>query len=99
MKKSDELKIQASQEENDIKAFSLYKKALREKRSEKFEEWLKIIQVKYPVEVKPNGAFSIITQDYGIVDYFPKANNLLIRKLNKWRKPGLKWIIKNLLKE
>ena len=33
---------------------------------------------------------------YGIIDFYPKANKLLIRKSNKWINQGLKWIITKL---
>lgn len=97
MKKSEELKVQASQEENDLIAFGIYAKAIREGRSEKFEEhYLPALKIKYPVESRINGSYTITTQDFGILDYFPKANKLLIREKNKWIKPGLKWIYNNL---
>lgn len=98
MKNSEELMSLASKEDNDIISFALQCKALREKRSEKFlEDWLPLLEIRYPVEFK-NHKYSITTQEFGIIDYFPKANNLLIRKDNEWKKPGLLWIIKNLTK-
>lgn len=99
MKKSQELKLRASQEENDIKSFSLLCKALRESRSERFvDDYLPLLRKRYPVELRSNGSHSITTQDYGIVDYYPKVNKILIRKTNSWIKPGLRWILNNLLK-
>jgi len=98
MKKSKALELEASMEENDLKALGILCKALRESRSEKFVDgWLKPLEMRYPVVYRNNGSYSISTFKYGIIDYFPKANNLLIRKKNKWKKPGLRWIIKNLL--
>ena len=97
MKKSEQLISASRQEDNDIKSFALLTKALRESRSEKFiEDWLPILSKRYSIEQRNNGSYSINTQEYGIIDYYPKANKLLIRKDNKWVKPGLKWIIKNL---
>lgn len=99
MKKSEIYERESAQEENDIKAFGLLCKALREKRKERFEEnWLSALCKEYKVEQRANGSFSIYTDKYGIIDHFPKANKLLIRQKNKWIKPGLKGIIKNLLK-
>lgn len=96
MKKSEELKLQSQQEDNDIKSFALTCKALREKRSEKFvEDWLPVLQDRFTI-TENNNKYTIITQDYGTIDYFPKANKVLIRKDNKWVKPGLKWLIKYL---
>jgi hypothetical protein len=97
MKKSEELRLISSQEDNDIKAFGLLTKALRESRSEKFVDgWLEPLSMRYDVK-EDNHKYTITTQDYGVLDYFPKANKLLIRKENKWVKPGLKWIINNLM--
>lgn len=95
---SKELLKLAQTEDNEFRALSLQIKALREGRSERFiEDWLPILIKRYPIELRDNGSYSIITQKYGIIDYFPKANNLLIRKDNKWKKPGLKWMIENIL--
>lgn len=99
MKRSEELQLASQQEDNDIKSFAILCKALREKRSEKFiEDYLPILQLRYEIEQRTNGSYSINTQDFGIIDYFPKANKLLIRKDNNWIKPGLKWIFNNLIK-
>ena len=98
MKKSEKLTLASQQENNDIKSFGLMCKALREKRSEKFiDGWLEPLQLRFPVEERTNGSYSITTQEFGIIDYYPKANKLLIRKDNKWKQPGLKWIIKKLI--
>jgi hypothetical protein len=97
MKKSEELLSASQQEDNDIKSFALQIKALRERRSERFvEDWLPILSERFNIIERNNGSYTIPTQDYGTLDYFPKANTLLIRKSNKWKKPGLKWIIENL---
>ena len=99
MKKSEELEIASQEEENDIKSFGLRCRALRERRSERFlEDWLPLIKLRFSVEERSNGSYSITTEDYGVLDYFPKANNLLIRSDNKWKKPGLKWMIRHLFK-
>jgi len=47
---------------------------------------------------RENGSYTFETEMYGIIDFFPKANSVLIRKDNNWKKPGLKWIKKNILK-
>ena len=100
MKKSKLLERQASEEENDIKAFGILCKALRESRSERFVDGsLKPLEMRYPVVYRNNGSYSISTFKYSIIDYFPKANKLLIRNQNKWIKPGLQWIVKNLMND
>jgi hypothetical protein len=97
MIKSEKLMIESQQEDNDFKSLSLKLKSLRESRSEKFiEEYLLILKNKFTIETK-DYSYSITTLDFGIIDYFPKSNKLLIRNKNKWIKPGLKWIISNLL--
>lgn len=97
MKKSEELTLASQQEDNDIKSFGLLCKALRESRSERFiEDWLPVFQKRYSIEIRNNGSYSIQTQSFGIIDFYPKANKLLIRTKNKWIKPGLKWLIINL---
>ena len=104
MKKSEELKQAAAQEDNDLKALGLMKGSLREARLEKFtEEYLpQLLKKGYEIAInESDGRYSIDTnycgKIYGIVDYYPKANNLLIRKNNAWIKPGLKWIVEKLL--
>jgi len=98
MTKSEELTLASQQEDNDIKSFALACKALRESRSEKFiEDYLPLLNKTYPVELRTNGSYTITSQKYGIIDYFPKVNKILIRKTNTWVKPGLKWLLSNLL--
>jgi len=96
--KSEELRLRSQQEDNDIISFGLLCKVLRESRSEKFVEgWLQPLSMRYEVK-ENNHKYTIQTESYGVLDYFPKANKLLIRKDNKWVKPGLRWIINNLIK-
>jgi len=100
MKKSDALTEAAMKEENDLIALGIYNKALREKRLERFESHILDLEKKGYEIVENNHKYTIDTDTqeikYGIIDYFPKANKLLIRKENKWIKPGLNWILKNL---
>jgi hypothetical protein len=64
------------------------------------EDWLPEIidKIFNNVYKRENGSYSFEFNDYGIIDFYPKANNLLIRKTNTWKKPGLKWIKENILK-
>lgn len=39
----------------------------------------------------------IITNDKGVIDYFPKADKALEREINTWHKSGLNWLIKILI--
>lgn len=101
MKKSEELKEQAQQADNDFQAMSLLNKSLREHRLEKFQDYIIPLQEKGYDVVEMVHKYTIDTDaqsvHFGIVDYFPKANKILIRKDNQWVKPGLNWIRKNLL--
>lgn len=36
-------------------------------------------------------------ESYGSITYYPKANKLLIHKTNKWIKPAMQWIHKNII--
>lgn len=100
MKLSEILTKQAQEEENDFKSFALHTKALREARLERFDDYIVLLEQKGCIIIPFNGSKVVIdTQtDYGVIDYFPKANKLLIRKDNKWIQPGLKWIVNNLIK-
>ena len=97
MRKSEKLRIEAQQEDNDLAALGKLTKALREERNEKFEDsWLPKLEAKTEVEKRPNGSYSFNSK-YGIIDFFPKANKLLIRKTGKWKKPGLQFIVRNII--
>lgn len=99
MKLSENYKKQAQKEENDFKSLSLHTKSLREARLEKFDDYIIPLEQKGYIIIPFNGSKVVIdTQtNYGIIDYFPKANKLLIRKNNNWIQPGLKWIVTNLI--
>jgi hypothetical protein len=98
MKKSQKLIIEAGMVDNDLSALGKYTKSIREGRAEKFEEvWLGALKEKTEVELRDNGSYTFDSK-YGIIDFFPKANKLLIRKKNKWIKPALKFIVENIIK-
>ena len=99
MKLSEIITKQAQEEDNDFKSFSLHTKALREARLERFDDYILQLEQKGCIIIPFNGSKVVIdTQTkHGVIDYFPKANKLLIRKDNKWIQPGLKWIITNLI--
>jgi len=95
MTKSDKLREQLSTEDNDLKALGIGKQLIREERNESFEEkWLPKLRAKcnviYDIQT---GRYTFELSGYGVMDFYPKANKVLIRKLNKWKQPGLKWII------
>ena len=99
MKKSEELRQQAQAEDNDLKAMGIYTKVLREERAERFENYKdKLLAEGFNLtEHEAQGKITIEPTNYGIVDYYPKANKILIRKYNKWITGGLRWIRSTLL--
>lgn len=44
-------------------------------------------------------SFAVTTKNYGVIDIFPKANKLRIRRQNKWVKPILPWLHKYIIKK
>lgn len=96
--KSDELERQAAGEDNDLKALGLYTKALREKRMEHFKDMVVSIQNAGHKISRHGNYYMLITEEHGKMSFYPKANKIHIHKTNTWIKPGVHWIIKNLLK-
>ena len=102
MKQSEILKKQLQEEENDIKAFGIECKIIREVKNERFEDtWLPRLEDRITKQNIAYNAdmfrYTITTNSHGIIDFYPKANKVLIRKDNKWIKPGLKWLINNMI--
>lgn len=96
MKESERLTKEASEVDNDFTSFKLKCQALRASRSERFiEDWLPLFQARYSIK-EVDYKYVITTEKFGLLDYYPKANKILVRKDNKWEKPGLKWMINNL---
>jgi hypothetical protein len=97
MKKSEELRIQAAQEESDFKSLSLHSKALREEKKENFKDkWLPLLLERTNVTFDDKtGKYTFFHKRLGMIDFFPKANRILIRRENKWYGRGLHWIITN----
>lgn len=99
-KRSELLSEQAAEEDNDFKALALHTQSIRESRLERFEEkLLPLLQEKFQVYERKNGSYTIDETKFGAIDYFPKANKLLIRKSNKWKTAGMKWMRENLLND
>jgi hypothetical protein len=102
MKKSEELRIEAGSIESDIAYLGVANKIMREERKERFEEkYLHQILAKdvcvthYELPRDQYEMSYIRDGKQETIDYFPKANKILIRSKNKWIKPGLQWLIKN----
>lgn len=75
--------------------------SVREDRNKKFiQHHLDLIALNYDVEYyEPMERYTIYNTHFGDLDFYPKANKVLIRKQNKWIKPGLNWIYNNLILE
>ena len=88
------------EEENDLKALGLGRKLIRQEGGERFDtDWLKIV-INSPKVAKyrqNDNGYTFWLSDGNIIDLYPKANKLLIRKTHKWVKPALKWIINQIL--
>jgi hypothetical protein len=102
MNKSEQLRKEAGEVESDSKALGLLTKALREQRNEKFDEkWLSIFKEQFGDKflwIEKMYCYRIMHEngiDY--TDYYPKANKIFIRHLNKWIKPGLQYLVKHYL--
>ena len=85
---------------DDFRAFREYQRKIRENKYDKFclktlpklQECDKVIHIERSVD-----KFTITTTNFGIIDIFPKANRLLVRKDNRWHSGAVRWIINNLL--
>jgi hypothetical protein len=106
MRKSELYRQRAQEADHVLAALGLHTKALKEERKERFEErWLPLLMEKKVLLIKwthPVFKYEITYITNGkqeTIDFFPKANKVLIRSQNKWIKPGLRWIVKNILKE
>lgn len=99
VKKSEDLRRQMAGEDNDIKAFGIGGKIIREARAENFDaEWLPKFQEVCPIVFKEVlGCYQLENKKYGIMRYYPKANRLHLCQENRWVKPGLQWLVRNIL--
>lgn len=105
MKNSEKLHIEAQKEDNDLVYLGKMTQVLREKRLEKWDDWKReILLSPFVIEYEENVGQGKITMTISTntleeqtIDFFPKANKVLIRKRNEWNKMGLKWLINNLI--
>lgn len=69
-------------------------------KSQEFKEnWLPALQSKYKVEKGTGHCYTIFGTKYGVIDFYPKVNRCMLRHKSRWIKPGLEWLIKELLNE
>ena len=97
MKKSEQLYEEAQLSEKDDEAWRLHGRALREERAETFEDkglqlLLEKVNVTYDDQT---GKYTMRHKRLGTIDFFPKANRILVRYENRWISGGLQWLIKN----
>jgi hypothetical protein len=100
MKESERIKTEMMNDtsDNDFRAANYLHKIERAKRKELFEDTLlQGLKLKYDV-IEIDNRFEIITEKYGRLIYYPKANSLLISRDNVWIKRfGDKWLNKYLI--
>jgi hypothetical protein len=98
--KSEDYKKLAIQESNKRKAQGLEIKAMREARYENFTGiWLGKFINKCHVEQGKAFSFIIDSAQFGRLIFYPKSNKVLRLESSTWIKPGLKWLVENLLKK
>lgn len=98
-KKSEQLKKAAQAEDNDLKALGLMTGSMREARQERFVEDVlpRLLKAGVDVTYHEKGYHYVIDTPQGLAAFYPKSNKLMLHKGAKWIKPGLQWIITNLL--
>jgi hypothetical protein len=100
MRESERIRLEAAADtdDNDMRDINYLRKIERAERKESFEDCvLPVLRKKYNI-IQKDTQFDILTNKYGKLLFYPKANSLLICKDNYWiKKRGLKWIQKNLL--
>ena len=107
MKESDYLKQLYDKTENDTKAWAIIKQIKRAEKQEAFElRYLPHFKSKFGKNVwyDEKGAYIIkvfneeLKKDI-LMDYYPKADKLLIRHQNKWIQNGINWIIRRYFRD
>ena len=88
----------SSEEHNDY-GLRHTRRSLREERDKKFAEWLptlkeKCISIEYN---EKQWCYFIEHSKYGMIKFFPKANKVFQIRKEKWIKPGLRWLVQNIL--
>lgn len=100
---SKRMKHEANQEDNDLAYLGKMRKVRRQEKVEVFALWLELLlkadNTISVIEHDIQGKFEIKTTNYGVVDYYPKADKVLIRRENKWNTKGLNWLKKHIIKQ
>ena len=61
----------------------------RHRLQEWSEFWLPQFKDVIKVTSRENGSYMMFCEKFGIVDYYPKSDRLLIRESNEWHYKGL----------
>lgn len=80
----------------DIKAYQ------RSGRSYRLSNFIKTVLPAlddYNVTNPSYGKYTIITMEFGVIDIFPMADKLLLRRVNRWYSNAKDFIIRNIFKE
>jgi hypothetical protein len=97
MRESERIKKEMEEDnsDNDYRSCNYLRKIDRAERKESFEDHtLPLLEAKYPIE-KGDNKYEIITEKYGRIIFYPKANSLLITRNNSWIKHyALRWMTK-----
>ena len=70
----------------------------REKRNQIWLEYYDSVKDEYEIQERKNGSFTMYLKGYGICDFFPKGNKVLIRSESEWVMNGFNFIVKHLTK-
>jgi hypothetical protein len=98
MKKSEKIRRQAEREENDLKSLGLYPKIPRKDRLENFEKnWLDKFKEGHICKKGTDQSYTLYSARFGVIDFFPAQDMCLLRKKQRRIKPGLEFLVKNLL--
>ena len=87
------------QQARDQESLNVYLKALRIEKEDVFKEYfLGRIAENSIINRQPAHSYEIYSVRFGRVLFYPVLNRCFLLRKSKWIKPGLQWIIKNLLK-
>jgi len=90
------------EDDNDFAYMRRHKEKTAQERLNSFNSnYLdKLIAKGFIITYPSVGKITIVTfAEFGIVDYFPKANRILVRKGNSWFGDANGWIKRNLINE
>jgi hypothetical protein len=101
MKESERIEKELLRMDNDFSAWTMRKKYARALRAETFEdEWLPRLQEALSGAIFKSDKKGCYTMNWTpcetcetiVIDYYPSADKVLIRKNNEWKTNGLEWL-------